>query len=68
MSRRKLTPQEKELFVSMLDHSSGADRWRIFWWGIWSRRKQWALMDCLWDGMNLKAAMKSVRENPPKKG
>ena len=52
----------------MLSYSTGGDRWRIFWWGIVSRRKQWALMDRLWDGMNWKAAMKQVKENPPKKG
>ena len=65
--RRKLTPQEKEVFVSMLDYSTGIDRLRVFWWGIVSRRKQWALLDRLVDGMSWYAAMKQVRENPPKK-
>ena len=68
MSRRKLTPQEKELFLSMLEYSTRMDRLRIFWWGIVSRSRQWALLDRLWDGMSWHAAMKEAKESPKQKG
>ncbi len=68
MSRRKLTPDEKELFTSMLSYSTRMDRLRIFWWGLVSRSRQWALMDRLWDGMSWHAAMKEVVERPGENG